>query len=190
VVRKGFFAMFLGTVLLLAVPPRLLAQGGKPSPVGAGAVFEMHVKDYMALRQKLEAPLPALPRDATPQQIDAHQRALAARNKAARSQARPGEFFTPEVQALIRKTVEFVLSGSDGPAVKASIMDENPGVPKIVLNERYPSSVPLSTMPPQMLAPLPDLPKGLEYRFLGRRLILLDDAADIILDYSDNVIPA
>jgi hypothetical protein len=45
-------------------------------------------------------------------------------------------------------------------------------------------------MPPQMLAPLPDLPKGLEYRFLGRRLILLDDAADIILDYSDNVIPA
>jgi hypothetical protein len=189
VIRKGLF-LALGPVLLLAAPRTVPAEGAKPAPVGAGAVFETHVKDYMALRQKVEAELPALPKDATPQQIDAHQHALALRIKAARSQAKAGEFFSPEVQALIRKTVEFVLSGSDGPTVKASIMDENPGVPKIVLNERYPSSVPVSTMPPQILAPLPDLPKGLEYRFLGRRLILHDTAADIILDYSDNVIPA
>ena len=188
-IRKGLF-LALGPVLLLAAPRTVPAEGGKPAPVGAGAVFETHVKDYMALRQKLEAALPALPKDATPQQIDAHERGLAVRIKTARSAAKPGEFFTPEVQALIRKTVEFVLSGADGPTVKASIMDENPGVPKIVLNERYPSSVPLSTMPPQILAPLPDLPKGLEYRFLGRRMILLDTAAGIILDYSDNVIPA
>jgi len=68
-------------------------------------------------------------------------------------------------------------------------MDENPGVPQIVPNERYPSSVPLSTMPPQVLATLPKLPQELEYRFLGSRLILLDTGADIIVDFTNDVLP-
>jgi hypothetical protein len=68
-------------------------------------------------------------------------------------------------------------------------MDENPGLPTLVLNERYPPSIPLSTMPPQVLAPLPKLHGELEYRFIGLRLILVDTEADIILDFTDDVLP-
>jgi len=93
------------------------------------------------------------------------------------------------MQTLVRRILGEVLSGPDGKTVKSSIMDENPGVPQLVLNERYPSSIPLSTMPPQVLAPLPKLPEELEYRFIGSRLILLDTHADIIVDFTNDIMP-
>jgi hypothetical protein len=39
-----------------------------------------------------------------------------------------------------------------------------------------------------MLRALPRLPTGLEYRFVGKDLVLLDQPADVILDYIRNVI--
>jgi thiol-disulfide isomerase/thioredoxin len=95
----------------------------------------------------------------------------------------------PGMQKLVKRVIGEVLSGPDGKTIKSSIMDENPGVPKLAINERYPSSVPLSTMPPEVLAPLPKLEGELEYRFIGRRLILLDTEADIILDFTGEVVP-
>src|SRR4030095_708097 len=138
---------------------------------------------YVALHERLEATLPHVPRRATPEQVDKNQRELGDLIKSARRAAKPGEFFTPGMQALVKRVLGEVLAGPDGKTVKASIMDENPGLPKLVLNERYPSSIPLSTMPPQVLAPLPKLHGELEYRFIGSRLILLDTEADIILDF-------
>jgi hypothetical protein len=160
-----------------------------PSEAQNVAAFETHVKEYVALHEKLEATLPKTPRRHSPEQIDQKQRALGDLIKSARRDAKPGEFFTPGMQALVKRTLGDVLSGSDGDTVKASIMDENPGVPKLVLNERYPSSIPLSTMPPPVLAALPKLHGELEYRFIGARLILLDTEADIILDYTDDILP-
>ena len=40
------------------------------------AEFTRRVHEYVALHKKLEATLPNLPKEATPQQIDEHQRAL------------------------------------------------------------------------------------------------------------------
>ena len=37
-------------------------------------------------------------------------------------------------------------------------------------------------MPPNILARLPSLPDDIQYRFLGRHLILLDTRASVILD--------
>jgi hypothetical protein len=170
------------------------AYAAEPQPAGpseppAVAAFEARVKEYVILHRKLESSLPRLPRKHTPEQVDKNQRALGDLIKSARKDAKPGEFFTPEMQAFVKRILGEVLSGPDGKNVKASIMDENPGVPKLVINERYPSSVPLSTMPPQVLAPLPKLPEDLEYRFIGSRLILLDTHADIILDFSDDILP-
>ena len=45
-----------------------------------------------------------------------------------------------------------------------------------------PKRQPLSTVPGAVLAVLPSLPDGLEYRFLGHDLILHDTRANIILD--------
>jgi hypothetical protein len=161
----------------------------RPSEAEAVAAFKARVKEYLALHRKLESTLSKHPRPHTPEQVDKNQRALGDLIKSARRDARPGEFFTPGMQALVKRVLGEVLSGPDGKTVKASIMDENPGLPKLVLNERYPSSIPLSTMPPQVLAPLPELHGELEYRFIGSRLILLDTEADIILDFTDDVLP-
>src|SRR5262245_4980921 len=98
--------------------------------------FNARVKEYVALHEKLEAPLPKLPKKATPQQPEKNQQALAARIRAARSNARPGDIFNPGIQAIVKRVVAEILAGPDGKTVRASIMDENPGVPKIVLNER------------------------------------------------------
>jgi|SRR5436309_1621061 len=166
-----------------------VAPPGHPAEAQAVIAFEARVKKYLALHRKLESTLPKLPRRPTPEQVDRHQRALGDLIKSARRDAGRGEFFSPEMQTLVRRILGEVLSGPDGKTVKSSIMDENPGVPQLVLNERYPSSIPLSTMPPQVLAPLPKLPEELEYRFIGSRLILLDTHADIIVDFTNDIMP-
>jgi hypothetical protein len=153
------------------------------------AGFEARVKDYVALHWKLEATLPKLAKEATPEQADQHQRALGGLIRSARHDAKPGDLFTPDMEALLKQVLAEVLSGPHGKSVKASIMDENPGVPKLLLNQRYPPSLPLSTMPPQLLARLPKLPEELEYRFIGTRLILLDIHADIVIDWAENILP-
>ena len=53
--------------------------------------------------------------------------------------------------------------------------------PKI--NQTYPSEWPLATFPATLLAKLPELPDGLEYRLLSEALILRDDNANIIVDF-------
>jgi hypothetical protein len=166
--------------------------GPVASPANDPAVttFNASIKDYVALHEKLAAKIPKLPKKATPEELDKSQQALAAMIKAARSNAKPGDVFNSGIQTIMKRVIAEILAGPGGKTVKASIMDENPGVPKIVINERYPSTVPLSTMPPQVLAPLPKLQGDLEYRVLGRRLILVDTKADIIVDYIDDVIPS
>jgi hypothetical protein len=41
-------------------------------------------------------------------------------------------------------------------------------------------------MPPTLLAVLPELPKGLEYRLIGKTLILYDADASLIVDFIPN----
>ena len=59
------------------------------------AVFKQRVEDFAALHRKLEATLPNLPKESTPEQIDRHQRALATLIASSRPKAQPGDLFTP-----------------------------------------------------------------------------------------------
>jgi hypothetical protein len=150
--------------------------------------FENRVKAYMQLRDQLAAKLPKLPKDATPQQIDRDQRALGELVAQARAHAKPGDLFTPAVQRLVRGRFAVVFQGTRGREAKKYIHDEpHPVTPEI--NKRYPDTIPLSTMPPRVLAELPKLPDGLEYRFIDSHLILMDVRAHVILDYVPNAIP-
>ncbi len=154
------------------------------------AGFGARVKEYAALHNKLEDTLPKFSKDSTPEEIDKHQRALARLLQDARKGSRPGNMFTPEVQVVVRRLMGRVFGGADGAALKASIMDENPGPIRLTVNGRYPDSVPLSTVPPQVLEGLPELPDELEFRFIGRHLILMDEHAHLIVDLLENVLPA
>jgi hypothetical protein len=177
-----------------ATPARPAPQTAKPDqPVNpdakALAGFLDRVNEYVKVHQKLEATLPHLPKEATPQQIDKNQRALGALIQDARRTAKRGDLFTPESQIVIKRLLAKVFGGPDGAALKASIMDENPGIPKIGVNQRYPDDVPLSTIPPQVLEGLPKLPEEMEFRFVGNTLVLMDVHAHIIADYVPDAFP-
>jgi hypothetical protein len=151
--------------------------------------FQERTKAYLQLRAAARKGLPTLGAEATPDQIHTHQLGLAERIRKARSTAKPGEIFAPEAQEVIRALLQKVFGGPEGAQLKADIMDENPGRIKVAINDRYPDNVPLSMVPPPVLAGLPKLPAELEYRFLGRALILLDTEAHLIVDVMDNAIP-
>jgi hypothetical protein len=169
------------------------AQAPADQPVNADAKalagFMERVNEYVALHQKLEDTLPDLSKDSTPKEIDQHQRALGKMIQDARRGAKQGDLFTPESQVVIRRLLERVFGGPDGPALKASIMDENPGIATLKVNDRYPDTVPLSTIPPQVLQGLPKLAEEMEFRFVGNSLILMDVHAHNIADFIPNAFP-
>jgi hypothetical protein len=167
---------------------------GPLSPEDARALATMNdrLREYVDLHLKLERSLPNLPKEATPQQIDQNQRALEKLMRETRTKAKPGDLFTPEAQPVIKRLLATVFGGPDGKQLKASIMDENPVDPvqlKLSVNGRYPDTVPLTSVPPQVLQTLPKLNEDLEYRFVGDWLILLDVHAHLIADYIDNALP-
>jgi hypothetical protein len=186
-----------------ATPADLTAQGTPARPVPAPAAadqpvnpdakalagFLQRVNQYVALHQRLENSLPHLSKESSPQEIDKHQRALGQLIQQERRGAKPGDIFTPESEAVIKRLLTKVFGGPDGPALKASIMDENPGIPDLKANQRYPDTVPLSTIPPQVLQGLPRLPEEMEFRFIGNTLILMDVHAHIITDLIPNAFP-
>ena len=175
-------------VVAKTAPEMMAPQPASFGTPGEGVVtdFNKRVEDYVALRKQQADKLPNLPNKATPKQLDANQRALLDLVAKARANAKMGDLFSPDMQKFIRGLVRRVLTGPDGGRIKASVMDENPMGVKITINGRYPDTVPMATMPPDVLAALPKLPEDLEYRFVGNRLILLDVASHLIVDYVEN----
>lgn len=165
-------------------------QAKQPPRVNASAAviqdFLKRVGTYVTLHKKLEATLPKLPEQTTPQQIDKHQRDLAALIQAARKDAKPGDLLTVGMQRRIRVLLRPVFAGQQGLQIKNEIVDkEYKGSVKLQVNGRYPDEVPISTVPPQVLQALPKLPEELEYRFIQNSLILFDPHAHIIVDFMD-----
>jgi hypothetical protein len=164
---------------------------GPLSEADAAALRTMNdaLKRYVDLHRELEKELPPLPDAATPEQIDRNQRALEQSVREARKTAKRGELFTPEAEPVIKRLLAAVFAGPEGRQLRASILDENPVGMKVHVNMRYPDTVPLSTVPPEVLQTLPELSEDMEYRFIGRHLVLLDSHAHVIADYVENVLP-
>jgi hypothetical protein len=149
--------------------------------------FLDRVNDYIALQKKEDDGLPKLqPREDT-SKTEVHQRALAARIRLAREHASPGDLFR-DAAPLIR---EIVLQDaqSRAPQEKKAQMEEVPRKDPLKVNAEYPEKAALATVPPLLLEQLPRLPEGLEYRFMGRDLILRDTKANLIADFINEAVP-
>ena len=191
----GFLPQGLLAVALLASPLALTSQ---PSSVAHQATnrdaqtladFQARVKSYLAMRQKLMTGRPALPDKATPDQIEAYQRTLGDVIIAARKGARKGDVFGADMTVMARRLLGPIFKGPDGAAIRNAILEEaQPLVPTV--NTRYPDDVPVSSMPPEILKALPKLDEILEFRFVGRHLILMDVPAHLIVDIVDNAMPS
>jgi hypothetical protein len=212
--RIGLVSLVAAAVLALSAcargdkqPPTPPATSASPSsapatervvgpltPADAEALATMNdrLKQYVKLHRKIERSLPKLPRQATPQQIDKNQRTLEKLLREARATAKPGDIFTPEARPIIKRLLATVFGGPDGKQLKASIMDESQAAPsaaRLTVDARYPDTVPLTTVPPQVLQTLPKLTEDLEYRFIGDSLILLDVHAHVIADFIEDAMP-
>ena len=167
---------------------------GPLTPADAEALGTMNVRlrEYVDLHVKIERSLPRLPKEATPDQIDKNQRAFEKLMRAARTTAKPGDIFTPVARPIIKRLLATMFGGPEGRHLKAAVQGEDPIDPvalRLTVNGRYPDTVPLSTVPPQVLQTLPKLTEDLEYRFVGDWLILLDTHAHLIADFIDNALP-
>jgi hypothetical protein len=193
--------MIVGVIVLisgLAAAPVQRPREPAPKPrakltAQVEADFHKRVEDYEALSKKLASKLPRLSKNSTPQEIDRDQRAMEQLIVQARANAKQGDMFPPGMQTFVRDLLADVFSGPRGAEARKAVHDEVPDeflAVKPVINKRYPDEVPLSTMPPRVLARLPKIPDELEYRFVGDNLILMDAHAHIILDFVANAIPA
>ena len=192
-VRVALSLGMLLTPALQVVTPAAGVQGSaqRVNPdAKAIAEFQEEVREYFELHRKLERTLPSLPKEATPEQIDQHQRALARLIQQARKNEGVGDIFEREVRPVFRRLLAGLFAGPDGQKLRMAVMEENPGeAVKLVVNGRYPDTIPLSSVPPQILTTLPPLPEELEYRFIQNTLILLDRHAHIIVDYLTGAVP-
>ena len=171
------------------------AAKDKPATAPGYLPFDEAVKQYLELRHDLEKNAPKLPGKATPEQIAAHKQKISQAIRTARAGARPGDIFVPATREHFLRAVRSETQGAAGKPARETIMGENPkapGVPgdvKVAVNAVYPSEAPSTTVPPDLLRRLPTLPEGLEFRFVGRSLVLRDVDAALIVDYLPNALP-
>ncbi|MDO8677107.1 MAG: hypothetical protein Q7R30_00870 [Acidobacteriota bacterium] len=185
----------LAGVVATAVPCRAQAPTAKPQAPSVNpsaaviAAFTQRVNAYAALRKGVEKGEAKVERHTDPAKIEAEQKALVAKIQAARTAAKVGDIFTIESRPVFKRLLSPQLKGPDGAENKAAIKDDNPGAMTLKVNQPYPKREPLSTVPPDILKALPVLPQDVEYRFVGKHLILYDARASLIIDFIPNAIP-
>lgn len=152
--------------------------------------FQRRTDAYLKLRKKADDGAPKLKETTDPAKITQAQEALAERIRAARASARPGDIFTPDVQKLFRRLMYPEVKGAEGAKTKEAIKEDAPPVAAVPfkVNATYPEGQPLPTVPPDLLERLPKLHEQLEYRIIGRHMILRDVDANLIVDYMLNAI--
>ena len=165
------------------------ADASKQEPA-ALARFDAHVAEYVSLHRRLEGPVP-------PQQLSDDMRvvhaavdALAKAIMDARKGSRQGDLFAPEVATVLRARIACCLPADE---LEEIITEREPWdpvvVPPLQANGRWPKGMPYNFVPPQLIATLPRLPAELQYRIVGRSLVLWDHHADLVVDYLPDAFP-
>ncbi len=179
-----------------SAPPTRSQQVPKGTNVnpdaGLLADFNAKVGAYNELRKELEKKAPPLKTTNDPAEIVLAEKALAQQIRAARAHAKRGDIFTPATEATFRRFLRPQVTGTkDAADNKAIIKDDAPKTTEVPfkVNGEYPKEAPLSTVPPDVLKTLPPLPENLQYRFVGKHLLLYCTRGNLIVDYMLNAIP-
>lgn len=124
------------------------------------------------------------------------QAQLAAAIVKRRAKAKQGDVIVRSVQPLFRRLISEQFVGPGGQAAQKAVVEGNPGHDEensftvvVKVNATYPRGSAFSTVPPSVLAALPELPECLHYRFVGRDLILVDVVTQTIVDFLPKATP-
>jgi hypothetical protein len=166
-------------------------QPGSTPPADAAAIkqFDEAIARYLALRQALRGEVPGPVKDSTASQLASASDALAGAIQRSRPRAQVGAIFTEPVAALIKRRIDDLARTGKLTTVLAGIDDDGAASAAPSVHLRLPTAAQLATMPPSLLAVLPPLPRELEYRIVGRHLVLRDVDASLVLDYIAGVVP-
>ena len=173
----------------LGATPGITPDGEAVNAQGAATLeFRKRIDAYLKVHNEAESKVPNLKRTDDPKEISDREAALAKTIMTLRAGAQPGDIFAPEYQPYFVKIVhdDFKLRSA---ADRKALIAELPKNVKIDINTVYPTTLPLETFPPALLRKLPDLPPELEYRIVGRSLLLRDVKANLIVDILRDVVP-
>jgi hypothetical protein len=150
--------------------------------------FERDVRDYAALHHRVAQTVPAVGISDDVHGIRVAVDRLRTAILDVRRTAAQGNIFTPDVAAVFIRHIRQSLaaSGYTSTDLLEEINDEaEPSAARAIVNRRFPWERG-SLMLPSVLAVLPPLPQGLQYRFVDRDLVLVDIDADLVVD----IVPA
>lgn len=165
------------------------ADGQPLNPLGEATLeFQKRVEAYMKIHNEAEAKVPNLKKTDDPVEISQREQALGQMIMTLRAQAPANEIFAKEYQPQFVKIVQDDFANRSA-ADRKALVHELPRNVKVDVNTVYPTTIPLITFPAGLLRKLPDLPPELEYRIVGRHLILRDVKANLIVDVLRDVVP-
>ena len=149
--------------------------------------FQRRIDEYVLLHRLLETFIPPLRVTRDISQNETSMRTLRLRIQLARRNAQLGEIFTADAARTFRRQIAGCLTREEWQAVH----DDNGRndeeelrveAPLLIPNMEWPERVPYDFVPPQLLRVLPPLPVELQYRIIGRSLVLWDHHANLIVD--------
>jgi len=166
-------------------------SGEAPNPVEDPRFkdFFDRVRAYMKIHDAANARVPSLKETSDPKEVSRREKALADEIRVQRAGAQQGDVFSPSAAKEIGVVVAEDFKARPARIQQAILVEVPVKVPPAI-NTDYPTTLPLASVPPGLLLKLPTLPEALEYRFLGRHLILRDIKANLIVDFIPDVVPA
>jgi hypothetical protein len=148
------------------------------------AQFNAAIHQYVQFHRQIERQLPPFREHGDAQDIFESSNAMASALQTARAAAREGDIFTREVAALLRTRVSDALTAHGflpEEMVAGTLEEADEEAPLPIVNGRFPWRRGAAVWP-FVLDALPRLPHELQYRFVGRHLILVDTHADLVVD--------
>jgi hypothetical protein len=194
-VRTGIAVLLLSGAGGAAAQTPQPTPGIKTAPIIQDLVttqaFTARVEDYAAMHRLLEGPMTMVRPTRNMEEVYAAVRALGYRIRQARTDARQGDIITPDAARLFRRSIATCLTPEEWAAIFAENdeeADEMPlgPVPPLRVNMEWPVQALFNFVPPQLLRVLPPLPPELQYRIIGRSLVLWDNHANLIIDFLPN----
>jgi hypothetical protein len=150
--------------------------------------FKKRVDEYMKLRGEITKKAPRPEETGDPGKISAREKALGQAIATSRAAARPGDIFGAEMSAHLKEVLADDWK-SRSPADRKALFEEIPNGLQLKVNQVYPTTLPLVSVPAKLLAKLPMLPEALEYRLVDRYFLLRDRDANLIIDVLSDVLP-
>src|ERR1044071_4903219 len=160
-----------------------------PEHKAAFEAFEARVKEYVTMRESIDNKMPKLSKDAKPEEIEAHKMALQKAVQAARASAKQGDLFVPALAAHIREVIKAETPPKVKQEVRETVKESEVKAVPLRVNSPYPDTREQVETPPTPLPRLPQLPKQVRYRYVGRNMLLVDRENGLIIDFMPDALP-